>query len=442
MIANSKKALVLLAFSATVVGPSFGCGTAAKEVGEPCKAAADCSSSKCYTGICLAASPFENDASCKSNAECKSLVCTAGVCAAGTAELDAGCLNNEECATQVCEDAVCAPKPDGAACTSNDECEGGTCYSQLCTSKKGDAVACAADADCASGICASKKCAVSCTKASDCKSTQDCTSDDGKRLFCFTKTYNKDVGKACGASGSCPTTATKCVGYTYDALALCSAECKSDLNCPPTLMCNKQSDGKSYCLARPFCAPCLYDGQCGTDAKCVSMTGGKFCTKTCTKGSTECPMYAECKAGSSGTYYCQHKSGKCVGDGSLCAPCVSAAQCKTGGVCLTFGGTEESFCGTDCTSTGTCESSSSKCYQISTTQSQCGPAAASSGEFATCTSGLTYIMNVGDVMDDFAMVGYNDLKGDGDTTTAKLGIVKLSDLSSKKIIILNIGAFW
>lgn len=462
------KYLLLVLTAVGCLALASGCGDGAKNaLGDACGAGSECEGGTCHNGICVSPTPVDNGADCTMGAECKSLVCTSGKCATGAALADAVCLNKEECASGLCTSGKCVLKADGAACTQGSECSGGTCYNLLCTSKKGDGTTCSADTDCAGGtcyalkctskksdgtactadtdcagnVCYSSKCAKTCTKSTDCTSGDSCGSDDGKRLFCYTPAYDKDIGKFCGIDGACGS--LTCLGTTGDALAFCSTSCKTDLDCPPAFTCEKQTGGKTYCIRRSFCSPCLGDENCPSDQKCVSMFGAKYCTRTCTKGGSDCPMYADCKDPGDGTYVCQHKQGKCVSDGSLCSPCTKSDNCQSGGLCLTFTLSGESFCGTDCTSSGTC-STGYTCSSVSSTAKQCVPDAKGTTPYYTCTSGITYpTLQVGDILEDFAMVGYKDLDGSGTTTGKKLEVIKLSDYASRaKVIVLNIMTFW
>ena len=404
-------------FAAGLIFTVVACsdGEDPRAVNEACQTNGDCADGLCHAKICAAAAPKDDGQACTGNGECKSFNCAGGKCVAGVTKEGEDCLNKQECASQNCDSKKCTLKADGADC--------------------------AVGAECKSTICYSKKCARACTKAADCATGQVCTSDDGKRLLCVKPAYNANVGKSCAVTGSCPDS-LKCFGTANDPGTSCSGECKADLDCPPAYTCEESSDKKKYCVLRRFCSPCLYDGQCGANGKCASFGGGMHCTKECAKGSTECPVYAECKDTGSGKYHCVHKAGKCKGAGKLCDPCTKKADCTVkGGMCLTFNMSQESFCSTDCTTSKSCPSGY-KCYQVTATGYQCGPAGATSTDYPKCVNSLTPTMKAGDVMDDFAAVGYRDSDGDNDLTDEKLKIIKFSDLKDKKIILFNISAFW
>lgn len=384
------------------------------EVNEACGGNDECADNICHGGICASTSPVDTGQECSGNGDCKSYNCQSGKCAAGVAAADDKCRDNTECTSNNCNSGKCTLKLAGAACAGDSECVDGICYDKKCTKK--------------------------CTKPDDCAAKQDCASDDGKRVFCVDRKYKADMGKSCAVSTTC-SGGLKCYGSKWDINSVCSGECKNDLDCPPSLECSKGLDDKSVCLARKFCSACLHDGNCPTGQSCVSYGGGKWCSKPCNAGKTECPMFAECKAIGS-KHYCQHKAGKCKGDGKLCSPCSSSSDCAAGGGCLSFNLTEESFCGTDCGSKS-CPSGY-KCYTVTSGgKKQCGPTGATSKEMPTCTKKLTFpMMEVGDIMDDFAMVGLADSNGDYSLVDETLKIVKLSDYRDKKIILFNISAFW
>ncbi len=391
-----------------------------KEVGQPCSANVECKEGRCHLGVCIASQLKGVGAPCTGKAHCKTMKCVGGKCAPGASPKGAACLNKEECASGKCEAGKCAGTSTGGTCANDAQCPGGVCYQG--------------------------KCAKNCTKPSDCPTGQVCNSDNGKRVFCSKAAFNPQVGKFCGISASCPGGLT-CTGTKYDWATYCRGTCKSDLECPPAYECETSAGAGSprYCRPRRFCSTCAHDGSCPTGHKCVAMLGGKYCARKCNPGSTECPMAASCKAVAGG-HYCQPKGGSCKGNGGVCSYCTKNDHCNPGGLCLAFNLTEEPFCGSDCTSSGSC-GGGHKCYTIgSSGKKQCGPALKPGGKYPTCSSGITYpIFNVGDVIDDFAMVGYRDANNNGTLADDKnLQVVKLSDLAKggAKLLLLNISAFW
>jgi hypothetical protein len=392
-----------------------GCGPGA--VNQDCSSDSDCESNICHAGICGSQQPAEVGNACTGNGECKSYNCQSGKCAAGVTARDAACRSDVECKSQNCENGTCGLNATGLACNGDNECKDKVCYD--------------------------KKCAKACTKATDCGDKQDCGSDDGKRAFCYDRKYATGVGQSCGAEGSTCPGGLPCIGIKGDAAAVCSPSCRNDLDCPPSLECKATHDGNKACGKRVFCSSCVHDGQCPSGMKCLSHNGASFCTRTCAKDGTECPMYAECKDTGAGAYHCVHKAGSCKTDGKLCAPCTKNADCADGNACVTFQLSFEKYCANTCSSNSSCQAGY-KCYKfLETAKYYCGQAGASSYDFPTCKSPVSYIMKEGDVMDDFEMIAYSGLKGEGSVAGKELKVVKLSDFKdSHKIILFNIGAFW
>ncbi len=391
-----------------------GCGDSDLATGAACTADTECAEGKCHAGLCVAAAPKDDGAACTNNGECKSLNCSAAKCASGSTAKDAACLNNEECASGTCENGKCSLKANGKACKGDNECKG--------------------------GVCASDKCATKCDKASDCATGEVCHSTDMKKTFCMKPTYDKNLGTKCGKDGQCA--GGKCYGTTYDAKAWCGGSCKADTDCPPNMACAKQSSG-NVCQPRTFCSACANDSFCPNGFKCASMFGGKYCTTACTKGGSDCPMYAECKDAGGGNYVCMHKAGKCVGDGSDCAPCVTSGDCPKS-QCLTLNLSGESFCSTDCGSGGAC-SNGTKCMQISSSGAKgCVPGQKGTPPYYTCTAGISFpIYQKDDIFPDFEMVGLADSNGDGLLTDEKLTYTKLSDFAGRyDLVLFNIMTFW
>ena len=438
---SMKHVLLLLMFTGGLLWVA-GCGGADKNVGDACSDTSECIEGTCHSGMCVSPKPVDDGAACTNNAECKSLVCTSAKCAAGVAKTDTACLNNLECASGFCFGGKCTLKKDGAACTASTQCAGGTCYDSKCSSKKDVDAACTAASECASNVCASSKCRKACTKKDDCKTGDVCGTSDDKQFFCFKPSYDTNMGKFCGDTGSCAG-GLKCLGTKGDWAAVCTNTCTTSMDCPPNMTCDKQLDGTKYCAPREFCSACADDTQCGHGQVCAAVFGGtaKYCTTTCNETS-ECSMFADCKTVGS-SKYCVHKQGKCAGDGSLCAPCTGNSECKSGGICLSLPLSGERFCGTDCTSGQTCPTGYF-CGKVTSTLKQCIPNQKGSVSYYTCTKGINFpVFQKGDTIEDFGMVGYNDTDGDGSYSDEKLGVIRLSDFKSKaKYILLNIMTFW
>lgn len=316
-----------------------------------------------------------------------------------------------------------------------------------------EGAACTADSGCETKHCILSRCVKLCKKNADCAATQNCASDDGKRMFCADQAYNSKVGTSCALTGKCEGK-LKCVGGPMSdpkksqprATAYCTDKCKTDVDCPSTYSCVKAADGTPYCTLRGFCHPCLTDDNCGPNMVCADYGAakGKFCGKKCTKGSTECARYAECKDPGSGTPVCMHQAGTCQGTGKLCQPCTDEAHCAKGAMCLTFNSTQESFCAQACPS-DSCPTNY-KCYGITTASGknkQCAPYDASPTAQLSCVKNLTTTMNVGDVMGNFTAVGYQDSNKDGSLVGDKQSVIKLYDYAKgAKVILFNVSAGW
>jgi hypothetical protein len=151
----------------------------------------------------------------------------------------------------------------------------------------------------------------------------------------------------------------KCYGQNpSDGAAFCTIfDCKDDTDCRGGWACatvnaapNVTTDVRSpigmtrkVCLPRGYCDACTSDIDCPTVSgrvqRCVADTAGaKFCSSTCTSDSN-CASEARCTGGGgsggtsdggSGDLFCFPRAGTCVGDGSVCAPCHSDADCPKG----------------------------------------------------------------------------------------------------------------
>jgi thiol-disulfide isomerase/thioredoxin len=116
-------------------------------------------------------------------------------------------------------------------------------------------------------------------------------------------------------------------------------------------------------------------------------------------------------------------------------------------MCLTFILTRESFCATSCaTSTPACPAATYSCEDIPISETESSKQCVPKGQDArSCLEKLSPTMEVGDIMDDFAMVGYVDTEGDGFDREGKsepLQVVHLSDFKDKKLILFNLAAGW
>jgi hypothetical protein len=117
------------------------------------------------------------------------------------------------------------------------------------------------------------------------------------------------------------------------------AECQTDVDCdsntgiPEHCILDKQ--GTHYCATE-----CQNDGNCAEDDECLNLPQSALCAK------------------SDPTCICAARARECKGDGLLCSPCESDADCKAGGgLCLLADYSTEHFCGVP--STVACTVSSS-----------------------------------------------------------------------------------
>ena len=266
---------------------------------------------------------------------------------------------------------------------------------------------------------------------------------------------NPDIGLSCSITGACPVNMACIGGVTKDSpLVYCTADCESDANCPATFECAKQGKDpkgveRSLCERRVFCSNCTTDNQCGDGARCVSMGGAKFCSRTCNIGKTECPRWATCEEVSEGGAACVHNSGSCQGDGSLCAACAAADNCTTNnGACLTYNHTKEQFCSAPCNAGGSC-ATGFNCVDINMNgakSKQCVPADKTAPK---CVPKLSKHIEEGDILDDFVMTGYIDTDDNGSLLSTVNGdeqprVIKLSEFADLgyKIVLFNVAAGW
>lgn len=149
-----------------------------------------------------------------------------------------------------------------------------------------------------------------------------------------------------------------------DGEAYCTRyECTADAECGPGFACEvvnqtpsvdverRTTIGATFnvCVRRSYCSSCTSDVDCPTRAgvvsHCIEDVGGKrFCAPECTT-SASCAKDAQCVDYGIGPFVCYPRAATCVGDGSLCAPCRSDADCGEDGICLKGEKTEERACG-------------------------------------------------------------------------------------------------
>jgi hypothetical protein len=253
--------------------------------------------------------------------------------------------------------------------------------------------------------------------------------------------YDANVGSTCAASGTCKGD-LKCTGAKEVASATCTGKCTDDTDCPMDMNCTYKVNNELYCQKRKFCDTCYHSGHCAAGGACVQMDTGSFCTVPCNKGTTECPRYASCLDIGGGQHQCLHNAGSCTSFGNQCDPCVKDSDCKSGASCMTFYFSKESFCSNDCTEDKNSCPKASKCIQTSQTKHSCIPEYAPK-TLPKCVDKIAPMMEIGDTMHDYKMVGVVDTNGDGLLTDEQLRLIKFSDFEEHhKLILFNISAGW
>ncbi|MDB4946877.1 MAG: hypothetical protein JWP97_6411 [Labilithrix sp.] len=161
-----------------------------------------------------------------------------------------------------------------------------------------------------------------------------------------------------------------------DATAYCSRfDCTSDRECGPGFGCtvvntqpNAIRTARSYHETRSVCARRTYGSSCTADVDCLAINGitahcatdangAGFCTPECS-ASANCNVDAKCVDPGLGLKVCYPRADVIVGDGSLCSPCRSDADCGDDGLCIGGAYTTERFCAKQAT---TCTASETKC---------------------------------------------------------------------------------
>lgn len=153
-------------------------------------------------------------------------------------------------------------------------------------------------------------------------------------------------------------------GEPNDPYASCTSSCTDDTDCTGGYYCGNTNDIPAsarekrtvgavhrLCLPRAYCAPCENDVDCGPAANgnkqyCVGDANGKgICTPTCDSDGA-CNDEASCLPLNDTTKICYPIAQVCVGDGNLCSPCHSDADCAAGGACVDSAYTTERTCST------------------------------------------------------------------------------------------------
>ncbi len=260
------------------------------------------------------------------------------------------CSSNEVTAAPACVDSKCAP---GNKCLA---LNGETACRKVCSSNADPAASCPFGYTCVAP-------------------------DDGGEAFCqqdqalngdgsfVTKSAKGQWGARCNPTGGLvnPDCDTDQGFYCYgtsptDASAYCTRyDCESDRSCGAGFWCatvnttpnverrKRSSVGEVHkvCLRREYCSTCKVDLDCppvgGVPQHCVGDADGRtFCATEC-ETSKNCAADASC-VDNGGTKICYPRAQRCVGDGSLCSPCQSDADCGDDGACISGQYTSERYC--------------------------------------------------------------------------------------------------
>lgn len=155
------------------------------------------------------------------------------------------------------------------------------------------------------------------------------------------------------------------------------------INVGPNVTTGKRTfhETTTACLRRDYGAPCKADLDCpplvGRPQHCVqddNFVG--FCTPECTDAKN-CNFEAKCIDGGAGVKTCYPRAGTSVGDGSLCSPCRSDANCGDDGACVKGEYSTERFCAKK--SAGRCTASTNQCPPSSKAGAKLGCAVPESG---------------------------------------------------------------
>ncbi len=155
-----------------------------------------------------------------------------------------------------------------------------------------------------------------------------------------------------------------CYGVSpTDGNAYCTRyECETDRDCgagfwcgevnqtPNVLTAKRTTFGavQKVCLRRDYCSTCTVDLDCppmgGKNQHCIEdASGARVCTPEC-DGNQSCPTEASCVDVGVGAKVCYPRATVCVGDGALCSPCRSDADCGEDGICVKGQYTTEKTC--------------------------------------------------------------------------------------------------
>jgi hypothetical protein len=293
-------------------------------------------------------------------------VLTVGFVAVFLASIFGGCSSKKTTIIVAqCDSTKCAPQN---TCIGEDEADAGLVVDcrRLCTSQTDPQTGCPANytcvptsADATDGGVVQTYCSAnnttyppapngtgqwgtSCNPAGGLTANPDCDSADGFQCY---GTSPSD-GNAYCTQLTC-TTDRDCAGGFY-----CGT-----YNTSPNVTTTKRVIGSTAlgCLKREYCAPCNTDLDClavnNLPSHCIGDANGvNFCASECTTNAG-CNLEAACVAVPNITpLVCYPRAHVCVGDGGLCAPCRSDADCVasdgTQGACTEGEYTTEHSCST------------------------------------------------------------------------------------------------
>jgi hypothetical protein len=258
----------------------------------------------------------------------------------------ASLLTVMSCSSAECEDSKCAAGNRCIAAADGNKCR------KTCTTNWDPATSCPFNYTCtpsAAGVayCAENKVKITaaatglwgapCNAVGGLDANPDC--DSGQQFQCF------------GRSPSDGQAYCTRYGCTNDEDCAAGFGCQAVNTTPNVVEAKRLRIGETVnvCVKREYCSACKTDLDCaplqGRKQHCTADDlGGTFCAPECSN-NTSCTRDAYCY--DYGDYQaCYPRAGVCVGDGLLCSPCRSDADCKDEGACANGTYTTERFCAT------------------------------------------------------------------------------------------------
>lgn len=248
------------------------------------------------------------------------------------------------CSSDECEDSKCAA---GNRCIAD---QGVTKCRKTCETNWDPATSCPLNYTCKPNAAGLKYC------------VEDKTTVAAKPVGLWGSPCNPAGGR--DANPDCDSAqGFKCFGRSpTDGASYCTRyDCTTDDDCAAGFGCQAQNTTPdvdapkrlqigavvNVCVKRVYCSACKTDLDCapleGRPQHCTADDlGNSFCAPECTNNSScvrdaYCYDYGDYKA-------CYPRAGTCVGDGLLCSPCRSDADCKDEGACAQGTYTTERFC--------------------------------------------------------------------------------------------------